>query len=335
MEVPLIVVLGAGASRGSANYKRRLRPPLTIDLFNEADYGEQLRPYDLAHQAGRFIDGELTGNATEGLERALHLLRTSEHPHHRHMALAVPPYLQHLLHAVSEAHYTEAFRYDRLIERLLRLPYVCFLTLNYDVLLDRRLNGYHRLSTLDDYITREKNWALIKLHGSVNWFHPAVGRFRATAPPANLQWESDTFHCELPDASLDDIRGGYLDFAIDRYPALAIPEGADDRLVLPSAHISFINQTVGCQPEIDLLVIGYSGLDIEPLKLLESWDCRVRRMTLVNMDYEAAGRVMDRFKAAGIDAVWPNIVHGDFASWADEGGLDQLVDEYDGPYLAS
>jgi hypothetical protein len=332
MEVPLVAILGAGASRGSADYARRLRPPLTIDLFNQADYGEQLRLYGLAHQAGRFIDGELTGGSAEGLELALHRLRTSEHPHHRHMALAVPLYLQHLLHAVSEAHYANAFRYDLLIERLLRLPCVCFLTLNYDVLLDRRLNGYRRLATLDDYISQEENWSLIKLHGSVNWFHPAVGVFKATAPPADLQWENDAFRCELPDASLEDIRGNHLNFSIDRYPALALPEGADDHLVLPPAHIDFINQTIGSQPEIDLLVIGYSGLDVEPLKLLTLWECRVRRMTVVNRDHEVAARVMQRFKAAGVDALWPKVVFGDFAEWADQGGLDQLIEEYGGPY---
>jgi hypothetical protein len=332
MAVPLIVILGAGASRGSADYARRLRPPLTVDLFNEADYEAQLRIYELAHQAGRFINNEREGDSTLGLEAALHQLRTSGHAHHRHMALAIPPYLQHLLHSVSEFHYTRAFRYDRLIERLLRLPYVCFLTLNYDVLLDRRLNGYHRLATLDDYITRKKNWSLIKLHGSVNWYHEAAEWFEAVAPPTGLRWDELNFHCERSDASLDEIRGGFADSRTDRYPALAMPEGADDRLVLPAEHVGFITDMFGSLPEIDLLVIGYSGLDVEPLKLLSSWDCRVRRMTVVNRDYKWAMDVMARFQAAGIEAVWPNVMRGDFAAWVDVGGLNQLVDEYNGPY---
>ena len=155
MAVPLVVILGAGASRGSADYAARLRPPLTIDLFDESVYGEQLRRYDLAHQAGRYITQERAMNGTLGLEQALHELRTSNFEHHRQMALAVPPYLQDLLHAVSEQHYSRALRYDRLIERLLRLDFVCFITLNYDLLLDRRLNALHRLATFDDYIT---NW---------------------------------------------------------------------------------------------------------------------------------------------------------------------------------
>src|SRR5262245_44640782 len=135
MTVPLVVILGAGASRGSANYAKRLRPPLTINLFDEEVYGDQLRRYDLAHQAGRYIAQERQLDDTLGLERALHELRTSNFEHHRQMALAVPLYLQDVLHAVSEQHYAHAFRYDRLIERLLRLDFVCFITLNYDVML--------------------------------------------------------------------------------------------------------------------------------------------------------------------------------------------------------
>jgi hypothetical protein len=31
--------------------------------------------------------------------------------------------------------------------------------------LDRRLNGHRLLSRFEDYISQDKNWALIKLHG--------------------------------------------------------------------------------------------------------------------------------------------------------------------------
>jgi hypothetical protein len=63
--VPLVVILGAGASRGSGFFQDNARlpsvpevPPLTVDLFNEEKYGPILREYDLAHQAGRFIEQE-------------------------------------------------------------------------------------------------------------------------------------------------------------------------------------------------------------------------------------------------------------------------------------
>jgi hypothetical protein len=329
--VPLIVILGAGASRGSGDYGTRLRPPLTLELFDATLYRDVLAAYELAHQAGRFITQELAGDEALALEKALHALRISDFPHHRHMALAVPPYLQQLLYAVSDAHHTSAFRYDRLIERLLRLPYAMFMTLNYDVLLDRRLHAHHSLSGFGDYIRRDKNWSLIKLHGSVNWHHPIAGSYPPSRPPSDLAWDTATFGCEAPDASLSAIRNlgsGHT----SRYPALALPEGPEDRLVLPPSHREFVKGMLRANQEIDLLVIGYSGLDTEVLRLLRNGGCSVRRMTVVNKDVGAAAGVLDVFKAAGIDPVWPNVVDGDFASWTDSGGLTQLVDEYDGPY---
>jgi hypothetical protein len=322
-------MLGAGASRGSGDYGSELPPPLTVDLFDETLYREYLSIYDLAHQAGRFIAQARKEDDALGLEHALHRLRVSEHAHHRHMALAVPPYLQHLLYTVSETHYTEAFRYDHLIERLLRLPYVCFLTLNYDLLLDRRLNGHHRLSTLDDYISRDKNWSLIKLHGSVNWLHDANQTFSINAPPKDLAWDAETYECIAPDVPLSTVRGTSL--ATKRYPALAMPEGPDDRLVLPTKHLWFLRSMLKGK-EVDLLSIGYSGLDNEALKLIESLECKVRRMTIVDQDLYRATEVFTRFENAGIRPLWPDIANYDFAGWIDDGGLARLVDEYDGPY---
>jgi hypothetical protein len=53
--VPLVVILGAGASRGSGQYRpssiqlanQPLVPPLTVNLFDERRYDEVLSRYDL------------------------------------------------------------------------------------------------------------------------------------------------------------------------------------------------------------------------------------------------------------------------------------------------
>ena len=280
MTVPLIAILGAGASRGSGDYRPHLRPPLTVELFDESLYSGHLRGYDLAHQAGRYITQERAADDALALEQALRDLSQASYPHHRHMSQSVPPYLQDLLHAVSAEHYADAFRYDRMIERLLRLPYVCFMTLNYDVILDRRLNGHHPLDELNDYVDGDKNWSLIKLHGSVNWTHPSQPHPPA-APPLDLYWDSTTFNCSNPTASLDAIRETSASGLSSRYPALALPEGPADRLVLPRQHAESLRQLLAA-PEIDLLVIGYSGLDQEVLSLLASAPARIRRMTVVN-----------------------------------------------------
>jgi len=340
---PLVAILGAGASRGSGYYPvpthgpvLGIVPPLTVDLFDERLYSEVLRQYDMAHQAGRFITEELARDDTLGLERALHGLATSEFPHHKQMALALPPYLQDLLHEVSDARYADALYYDRLIERLLRLPYVFFVSLNYDVLFDRRLNGHYPLSDLRAYIDNGRNWSLIKPHGSVNWYHKAAGYYIPALPPLDLSWDRRTFECVSPIASLVEIRdpGGHRDSQswTDRYPALAMPEGPDDRLVLPDAHEKWFGHQLYSAREIDILVIGYSGLDHAILDFVAQPQIKVRRMTVVSQDQATAAEVLERFKVSGLEPLWPNVVDGDFASWVNDGGLNLLVDEYDGPY---
>jgi hypothetical protein len=311
-----------------------------VDLFDERLYSDVLSKYDLAHQAGRYITQELARHDTLGLERALHELATSEFPHLQHMAKAVPPYLQHLLHQVSDARYTEALHYDRLIERLLRLPYVFFVSLNYDVLLDRRLNAHRLLDTLASYIDTNRNWSLIKPHGSVNWYHEASEAYSPATPPINLSWDSDAFQCVRPDASLLDLRSGNVfgQEAADRtrrYPALAMPEGPDDRLVLPEAHEKWFGEQLYSAREIDILVIGYSGLDRAILEFIARPQIKLRHMTVVNQDLQSATEVFERLKGAGLEPVWSKVIDGDFASWVNGRGLNLLVEEYDGPYPGS
>ena len=339
--VPLIVILGAGASRGSGHFQDNVAlplapevPPLTVDLFSEQKYGPILREYDLAHQAGRLIEQERAQDDALSFEAVLHRLSSSEYPHHRNMALAVPPYLQHLLFAVSQGLYSGALHYDRLIERLLCLPYVHFVSLNYDLLLDRRLHAHHRLSTLEDYISTDKNWSLIKAHGSVNWHYPADSLFVPSKPDKNLTWNHDTIECAPPDANLAKIRGkSYSDPSIcDGYPALAAPEGPDDQLVLPREHQEFFFMSLHHARQIDMLVIGYSALDGEVLRLISKTTAKVRHITVVNQDAQAAAVVLERIKKAGLDPVWNEVIDADFASWSNGGGLTRLVDDYDGPY---
>jgi hypothetical protein len=299
-----------------------------VDLFDETRYRPVLRKYGLAHQAGRYITQELAQDGSLGLEHALHGLKTSTVPHLNHMAVAVPPYLQHLLHNVSDSRYTEVLHYDRQIVRLLGLPYVFFVSLNYDVLLDRRLNDHRSLSDLHAYIDNGRNWALIKPHGSVNWYHKASEQYEPATPPRDLRWHRTTFDCGPPTATLQELRSApdwaETTWPTDRYPALALPEGPDDVLVLPDAHKEFLLHSLHSAREIDMLVIGYSGLDRAILDLIADTHCKIRRMTVVSNNQPTAAEVLMRFKAAGLEPLWPNVVDGNFASWSSLAvGVDQ------------
>ena len=83
---------------------------------------------------------------------------------------------------------------------------------------------------------------------------------------------------------------------------------------------------------MDLLAIGYSGLDVEALNLINSTKTPVRLMTIVNRSLETAIRVRDRFTESEIKSVWTATANGDFGEWVDGGGLDQLVAQFGGPH---
>lgn len=330
---PLICILGAGASLGSGEYGRSLRPPLTTDLFSD-DYDDILSSYPLAHQAGRHIMSRIRSDDTIGLEKVLRDLRESAHAHRRQMSLATPIYLHHLLSEVSATHHHRAFRYDRLIDQVLELPQVHFVTLNYDTLLDRRLDGHGvLLDSLESYISPAKNWSLIKLHGSISWNRRTELPFVPEAPGRDIGVLPDIVDCQRPHNPMDYKVA--LGRAIHVYPALALPEGPDDILVLPQSHQDYIVDELAKAREINVLVIGYSGLDTEVLKLIHDSAVTVRHITIVNRSRDGADAVYERFMSAGIKAIWDDIRNEDFAHWVDDGGLADYVRGYGGPYRGS
>jgi hypothetical protein len=328
MQPPLIVILGAGASASSGHYHWRegIVPPLTVQLFDEADYEKQLVAHPLAQQAGRHINRRRAADDALALEQALRELATSDHAHHRLMALDVPLYLQDLLIAVSTELPAHAFRFDDLIESVLRLEQVFFLTLNYDLLLDRRLASFHPLRTFGDYVAEDKNWSLLKLHGSVNWYYRTEEPLDRSRPGPDLRWDPETIDCDPTEGSLERCRDTWS------YPALALPEGPEDRLVMPALHQEFAEERLAAAREANLLVIGYSGLDGEVLALLGRSGIRVRKMTVVDRDADGARAVIARFAAAGIDPIWPaETAERDFAVWSDGGGAGRLVAFHEEP----
>lgn len=297
--------------------------PLTVDLFDENRFDSHLRRHSLAQQAGRFINRRRASDDALALEQAIRDLRESRHAHHNHMALDVPLYLQDLLVDVSSELRSEAFRFDDLIEAVLRLEYVFFITLNYDLLLDSRLSSFHPLRHFGDYIATDKNWSLLKLHGSVNWYFKTDSPVDRSQPSSDLTWDPGSIQCDPTEGALQKCRDTWS------YPALALPEGPEDRLVLPTSHHEFLEARLHAAREINLLVIGYSGLDAEVLTLFKESGVRVRKMTVVDRNETGAEAVVSRFASAGLEPIWPaERWSRDFASWSDGNGVSSFVTTY-------
>jgi hypothetical protein len=335
MSTPVIALIGAGASYASGDHEEARRPPLTRQLFTTPIARDLLKTYSLARMAGVRIRRDMRSADTSAFEEALLRLRQSDDGHRRQMSLAVPLYLQALLMSYSKLLQAEAHRYEILVDELLSLDaHLLFVSLNYDTLLDNCLGGFRSLDTLEDYIDPRERWSLLKPHGSVNWFVQQDRPFDPTAPPEDLEVAHGPIQCNparllslerMRDAAVGDETG-----ATRRYPAIALPEGAKDELVLPPEHLDHLRARLAKAQELDLLVLGYSAIDTEILDLIKSSAARVRRMTVVNAGpLETLGvyRTISRF---GIRAVWPDLFDGSYEQWIDGDGLRSWVQEFDG-----
>ncbi|MGA2470272.1 MAG: hypothetical protein ABSG64_06245 [Solirubrobacteraceae bacterium] len=334
LRYPIVVLVGAGASHVSEAGIPKERTPLTWDLFS-CDRAKALLPiYTLANEASSVIRRYMKANTAIAFEDALKRLETDGHAHHEQMALAVPPFLQALMLEYSQSLQTRCSRYGVLVDELLKLraPLV-FVSLNYDTLLDNTLAAYSPLDTLDSYIEAPLRWSLIKPHGSVAWYVAQPAAFDPRTPPGGLAVKEAPIEC-VPTTTFDlsAVRNSTASNPHGpsvRYPALALPDGPKDELILPPAHREHLQAVLHNAHEIYLLVLGYSGLDSEILKLIADIKPTVRRATVVNSGPDAALEVFERVTAAGIDAIYPDVFDGKYADWIDQDrGLVRWASEY-------
>jgi hypothetical protein len=227
--------------------------------------------------------------------------------------------------------------YDALINAALALEDVVFVSLNYDTLLDERLFVYSPLHTLDTYISAEQNWCLIKLHGSVNWGRP-IARFTE----AHISPRTDVLNRHFDQVAddeiatqivlrnfeaLEDIR--YQDRQLF-YPALSVPLGSADELVCPPEHVEHLERKLRDLPALNLLVIGYSGLDQEVLRLLRDAGQPLRMLRVVNGNSEqgqqAADMITEQFDPRASRENHP-VFNGGFSEFVSGGHLADFIAE--------
>jgi hypothetical protein len=187
----LVVIIGAGASHdcsGLTLRKLAWRPPLVTELFEPRyEFARTLHEYPLAEAAAADIRPAIQSGAIAIEQFLRERLRESGDQYARRRFRQVPLYLQELLHNAGRTNgrgFTQhPDNYDALINSALALEDVVFISLNYDTLLDRRLFIYSPLHSLDAYITPDRNWCLIKLHGSINWGRPLTRQTDADFEP--------------------------------------------------------------------------------------------------------------------------------------------------------
>jgi hypothetical protein len=313
------------------------------DLF-DARFASILAQYPLVQAAAADIR-RVTGGYPETavpLERFLReQMQNSESPYTQRRFRQVPLYLQHVLEYTSNTKgggYTEEpDNYNGLVNALLELDEVLFLTLNYDTLLDDRLFLYVPLEDLDSYVASDPRWALVKLHGSVNWgrrLEIQLDREYATTPDAatliidrldELRFVSDELELRLH----GDVGRRRFDGSGDVfYPAVSVPLGEEDEVVCPSSHVDVARQRLSREDGINLLVIGYSGVDREVLGLFRESGNTIRNLLVANGDsqasFSAAEKICGAFGDSGVRE--DSIFSGGFTDLVTSGRLHRWIE---------
>jgi hypothetical protein len=340
----LVVITGAGASYDcvSSHVLRRTeyRPPLVVELFAgvPAAYAEILHEYPLAEAAAADIRPQLDAGAVAIEQFLRERLRDSSDPYARRRYLAVPLYLQHLLFQISKTDGSGYTRhpdhYDALVNAVLPLDEVIFITLNYDTLLDQRLFLYSNLHSMDAYIEPGRNWSLIKLHGSVNWGRVVRERTDAsysTSIPIVNSLFARLIKVELEDEIVlrdnDDLSCARYDSAAKTlfYPALSVPLGHDE-VVCPPSHHDHLRARLGELYGLNLIVIGYSGLDREVLTILKESKNSLRSLLVVSDRQESALGTAEAITQQFHSIAPPEIVTGGFSELVSSGMLHRFIE---------
>lgn len=333
----LVVVIGAGASFGCAPdgvaQNPSARPPLVSDLFAAAPglvSTQVLERYELASLAAAELSSRTGSVAVEELIRERY--RDSPYELDRRIFNNLAPYLQELLYRVGAEFTRHPRHYQALAAGLLRLPDVTFVTLNYDLIFDRVLAvADTRPTTLDWYVDDERPWALIKLHGSVNWWKPIPAGLDRTAfydPPARLDLGGEIASSDVRAATLSHLRGfegpieGPFKPGSLRYPILSVPQGANDELACPPGHVEYLRAKLRQPEQVHLLFIGYSGHDREVMKLLAEPQDAFASLRVIDRDEATSRTILTRLKEEhGLTAGLTGWHDGDFGHWI-VNGLD-------------
>ena len=188
----LCVILGAGASydmvgttsQSPSRINPGWKPPLTSDLFAQRSQFEGVlanspAAYPLVHRLRTLVAG-----SPDSLESLLGQIASSDNSRESLQLRYLTYYLRQLLFEVSR-NYVQGSptNYDALVDVILRRDIsVMFLTLNYDLFLEKTLESLEqvRFRAVTNYIPSGSPWRLIKLHGSANWGRRISGKLTSS-----------------------------------------------------------------------------------------------------------------------------------------------------------
>ena len=287
----LMVVLGAGASHDSTSHFQagmgvgypndELRPPLTNDLFHPR-FKEAMRQFPDVKPLAGYLHTSIEDTLQSFQEEAevnqelLKSLMAVRHYVPRVVGECETGWLRR--HEGITNHSTLLSRIDLWCQ--LHNERACFVTFNYDTFIEQAFTDSTRrirMRELGEYVSDDRYKVIIKLHGSVTWFHevqlPAlldVHRRNADELAQELIARAPEVRFSNEFLSADRATVGKIgDHGPIVVPAIAIPvqqkpgPGFDE---CPDKHIGVLK---ACLPSVTrLIVIGWAGKEKTFLEML-------------------------------------------------------------------
>jgi len=327
-----IIIFGAGASydyvREELKDSRR-RPPLAKDLFKTAHFEEIISKYPNVSALASYVISALErGDDVEQCLSAIYETAKKQNNFVRKkQIIELMYYLHDLFQEISKSYRHATNNYSDIICHINDKGCGgCFVTFNYDVLLDLEMGFDYKkneLESLNVYI--EKPIKLIKLHGSCDW----VNYLRAgdlSSFPGITQQDSIEYLRLVPDIIFDEAPGSPTlyrrkDYKYSShgnthhfYPALAIPLVGKDKFVCPKQHIEQL--IIQIQNTNRILIIGWKAADEALLSLLCQNIKNPTHITVVNKEddklFEVTKKRLEVLKnnVAGVEIKIENIPMG-------------------------
>jgi len=302
----LLVIFGAGASYDSVPHRRPRsnssveedRPPLANELFG--DRNEFVRVMEMFSNCRELIPMLRVDGVVVERELAKIQEQAKTFPKAHQELMAIRFYLQVALWNCQKrwyGHHRGITNYATLLREIERWRFttneqVCLVSFNYDTILEQSMSQvlHWAIPDMRAYIS-SSNYALIKLHGSLNWglevevSNPnSYGHERMILDAATLRI-SDRY--VLLNTTFEAITG--------RVPALAIPADKKDEFSCPETHLRKLEEML---PHVNkIVIVGWRGTEANFIDILRSKLDGVLDLMIVSGD------------ANGVEETYANFPH--------------------------
>lgn len=301
-----VIILGAGASYDYIHrndvYSSKLpyQPPLTKDLFSPR-IREIAKGIIDENRSIINLVGELNSALRAGKDFEEYLLEVRDRNLERKKQVISFQYYLHDLFQLISKNYGEQIgnNYEILVGRIKEsFDEACFVTFNYDTLLEQSLFPEKKVSNIRTYISSP--YKLVKVHGSCDWVY---------SPPSMemgiLHESVYEFLIDNPDkAKLISSRKEIIKVETKRtgdYPAIAVPIAGKDKseFICPTEHTNQLTEALSKTDRI--LLVGWAAGDPALIQLIkEHVKCPVDMYLVCGSTTRHIDAIREKFNDVGL-----------------------------------